>query len=566
MSRPFRLKLVTPPRIYPGLQGYPPLPSLGSSLLAAKARAAGIEVDQDDLDIKLIHNRPLLEDLTELCQGLASDRLPALCANLLREKSVRKVVARLADESDFNGFDLIGWSLNENSLTPALLLAAYVSAQTGTPAVVGGRISFLYGEALRDYPFITYVVRDFGEIPLVRLVEALQGKTSFEEVPSLLWVTGDGELHSTPKWVFDLEAVPCSDFDGLPLEHFRSIPLHHRSFVNPLRQLILPYKFSYGCQHRCTFCSFSSARSEHALWLKPVERVIRELRHLRERHDTRCFMFLNSSVNVAPRYLGELVEALEEADLDLLWGDAARVAKLTPELVRRLAGVGCRYLNWGVESGSDRVLERMKKLTTCEETVRNLRAAHEAEIVNHLNLIAGFPGETEEDFQATLDVVRAARFAGAFTFQYSPRPGTPAADMPDQVPPDVVGERYRRLVDVVNEIAWEANRDFLGCSVEVLVSEGEGRKDGRTERITGRAADNRLVHVGLPTESSADLVIRPGDMVTARVTYAAPHHLVADEVIDMRPTPAGDAWQARQGAPSAPASPGILLGLPSVRS
>jgi tRNA-2-methylthio-N6-dimethylallyladenosine synthase len=136
------------------------------------------------------------------------------------------------------------------------------------------------------------------------------------------------------------------------------------------------------------------------------------------------------------------------------------------------------------------------------------------------DIIVGFPGETEDDFEQTLDVVRAARFAGAFTFQYSQRPGTPAATMPGQVPKQVVQARYDRLVELQDDIAWAGNKALLGHEVEVLVSRGEGRKDGATGRLSGRARDGRLVHVAGAAE--------PGDLVTAAITHAAPHHLVAD--------------------------------------
>jgi tRNA-2-methylthio-N6-dimethylallyladenosine synthase len=177
------------------------------------------------------------------------------------------------------------------------------------------------------------------------------------------------------------------------------------------------------------------------------------------------------------------------------------------------------------------------------------------------DIIVGFPGETEEDFRATLDVVRAARFSGAFTFQYSKRPGTPAAALEDQVPREVVQERYERLVEVVNEIAWEENKRLVGRQVELLVAEGEGRKDAATHRLSGRGPDNRLVHF-TPESVDADAV-RPGDLVTVEVTYAAPHHLVADgPVLVHRRTRSGDAWAARQGRTPEPA--GVSLGMPSV--
>jgi len=175
------------------------------------------------------------------------------------------------------------------------------------------------------------------------------------------------------------------------------------------------------------------------------------------------------------------------------------------------------------------------------------------------DIIVGFPGETEDDFGQTLEVVREAEFAAAFTFQYSVRPGTPAATMPDQVPPDVVRDRYQRLVDVVNEVAWAENKRLLGRRVELLVAEGEGRKDAATHRMTGRARDNRLVHfMSPPAEVGAathlprpgDSPIRPGDLVEVEVTYAAPHHLVADgPVLTHRRTRSGDAWEARTTAP-----------------
>ena len=159
--------------------------------------------------------------------------------------------------------------------------------------------------------------------------------------------------------------------------------------------------------------------------------------------------------------------------------------------------------------------------------------------------------------------MRQARFVNCYTFQYSKRPGTPAADMDDQVPPSVVRERYERLVAVADEVAWDEAKTQVGRVVDVLVAEGEGRKDDQTHRMSGRAADNRLVHL-LATDA------RPGDMASVEVTYAAPHHLVADIVHGVRRTRAGDAWEARQGSGETPQVSGkrepvgVLLGMPAL--
>ena len=220
-------------------------------------------------------------------------------------------------------------------------------------------------------------------------------------------------------------------------------------------------------------------------------------------------------------------------------------------------------LHMPLQSGSDAVLRRMRRSYRRDRylgIIERVRAAMPDAAIT-TDVIVGFPGETEEDFEQTLDVVRQARFAGAFTFQYSIRPGTPAATMDGQVPKAVVQERYERLVATQDDISWAENRAQLGRVVEVLVAEGEGRKDGATHRLSGRAADNRLVHV-------AACDARPGDVVTAVVTYAAPHHLVADGPVPaVRRTRAGDAWQARTAAPPpAPADAPVLLGLPARRS
>jgi tRNA-2-methylthio-N6-dimethylallyladenosine synthase len=219
------------------------------------------------------------------------------------------------------------------------------------------------------------------------------------------------------------------------------------------------------------------------------------------------------------------------------------------------------HLHMPLQSGSDRVLQAMRRSYRQERYLgiidRVRHAMPEAAITT--DIIVGFPGETEEDFEQTMEVVRQARFASAFTFQYSKRPGTPAASMPGQVPREIVQDRYERLVALVNDIAWEANRELVGRTVEVLIAKGEGRKDADTARLSGRARDNRLVHVSADPDRPA----RPGDVVTATVTYAAPHHLVADEVHMVRRTRAGDAGEA--AVRSTDQTDPVMLGMPKIQ-
>jgi tRNA-2-methylthio-N6-dimethylallyladenosine synthase len=234
-------------------------------------------------------------------------------------------------------------------------------------------------------------------------------------------------------------------------------------------------------------------------------------------------------------------------------------AEFTDDVIEAMAETPnvCPTLHMPLQSGSDRILRAMRRSYRAERylgIIDRVRAAIPNAAIT-TDLIVGFPGETEDDFQATLDVVERARFAGAFTFQYSKRPGTPAAELPDQVPKAVVSERYQRLIELQERISLEENRAQIDRPVEVLVAAGEGRKDASTARMSGRARDGRLVHF-----DPAGLDIRPGDVVTTAVTGAAPHHLIADSAVQShRRTRAGDAHAAGQRPRT-----GVGLGMPGI--
>jgi tRNA-2-methylthio-N6-dimethylallyladenosine synthase len=332
---------------------------------------------------------------------------------------------------------------------------------------------------------------------------------------------------------------------------------------------------SVGCNNTCTFCIVPSLRGREKD-RRPGE-VLREVEAL-VADGVLEVTLLGQNVNSYGVGFGDLVGAAEQKQsafgkLLRACGDVAGLERVrftsphprdfTDDVIEAMAETPnvMPSLHMPLQSGSDRVLKAMRRSYRAEKylgIIDRVRAAMPDAAIT-TDVIVGFPGETEDDFAATLDVVRAARFAGAFTFQYSKRPGTPAADMPGQVPPEVVAERYQRLVALVEDVAWEQNKGLLGETVEVLVAEGEGRKDDATRRLSGRARDNRLVHL-----AANDAPARPGDVVDARVTYAAPHHLVADDVLAVRRTRGGDAWEARQSAPSAAAA-AVPLGMPTRR-
>lgn len=230
----------------------------------------------------------------------------------------------------------------------------------------------------------------------------------------------------------------------------------------------------------------------------------------------------------------------------------------------------CPQLHMPLQSGSDRVLKEMRRSYRSKKFLGILDEVREK--IPHAaittDIIVGFPGETEEDFQATMDVVERARFASAFTFQYSPRPpGTPPAGArEDQIPKEVVQDRFERLVALQDRIAAEENAKLVGTDVELLVQATGGRKNEETHRLTGRARDGRLVHF-TPSDAAGNEIagdIRPGDVVHTTVTDAGSFFLIADAgVTEHRRTKAGDMSAAGETPPTT-APIGVGLGLPSI--
>jgi tRNA-2-methylthio-N6-dimethylallyladenosine synthase len=340
---------------------------------------------------------------------------------------------------------------------------------------------------------------------------------------------------------------------------------------------------SVGCNNTCTFCIVPSLRGKEKD-RRPGD-VLREVRALVEQGVLEITL-LGQNVNTYGVEFGDrlafgkLLRACGEVEgLERVRFTSPHPAAFTDDVIEAMAQTPnvMHQLHMPLQSGSDRVLKAMRRSYRAERylgIIERVRAAMPDAAIS-TDIIVGFPGETEDDFERTLDVVRQARFAQAYTFQYSIRPGTPAATMPGQVPAEVVRERYERLVELQNAISWAENKAQVGRVVEVLVAEGEGRKDEATHRLSGRAPDNRLVHFSPGDPAEGHAVPRPGDMVTVRVTYAAPHHLVADGApLALRRTRAGDAWEARDSAAcGVPAASGqvagqggaVSLGMPTVR-
>jgi len=339
---------------------------------------------------------------------------------------------------------------------------------------------------------------------------------------------------------------------------------------------------SVGCNNTCTFCIVPSLRGKEKD-RRPGD-ILNEIRLLVDDGAIEVTL-LGQNVNSYGVEFGDrqafsklLRAAGEIPGLERVRFTSPHPAAFTDDVIDAMAETPAvmPQLHMPLQSGSDRILKAMRRSYRSERFLGILDRVREKmpHAAISTDIIVGFPGETDEDFEDTMRVVEQARFAGAFTFQYSIREGTPAATMPDQVPKEVVQERYNRLVALQERISLEENQAQLGRTVEVLVSTGEGKKDAATHRLTGRAEDNRLVHFEVPEGSPTP---RPGDVVTTVVTHAAPFHLLADSPdgapLRIRRTRAGDAWDRAQAdscgvpAPTGDAGPrAVSLGLPMIRT
>ena len=326
---------------------------------------------------------------------------------------------------------------------------------------------------------------------------------------------------------------------------------------------------SVGCNNSCTFCIVPSLRGKevdrspgdiHAEVSSLADQGVLEVTLLGQNVNAYGVSFADPRL---PRDRGAFASLLRACGcidgLERVRFTSPHPAEFTDDVIEAMAETPnvCPALHMPLQSGSDRVLRAMRRSYRAERylgIIDRVRAAMPHAAIT-TDLIVGFPGETEDDFAATLDVVERARFAGAFTFQYSKRPGTPAAGMPEQLPREVVQERYERLLAVQERISLEQNRAQVDNTVEVLVAAGEGRKDDRTFRMSGRARDGRLVHFA----PGGDGPIRPGDVVTTAITDAAPHYLIADGPVQThRRTRAGDAHESGRRPRS------VGLGLPAL--
>jgi tRNA-2-methylthio-N6-dimethylallyladenosine synthase len=296
-----------------------------------------------------------------------------------------------------------------------------------------------------------------------------------------------------------------------------------------------------GCDNTCTFCIVPIVRGPEVS--RRIGDIVREVEELAADGVTEVTL-LGQNVNSYGRDLGagqyrprfaDLLRALDAVDgIRRLRYTSPHPKDLRPETIAAMAECDsvCEHLHLPLQSGSDRTLARMHRGYTAERYLSRLSAARHAipDLAVTTDLIVGFPGETDADFERTLEVVDEASYDAAFTFVFSPRPGTPAASMVDGfVPAEVTRERMRRLTNLVESHALAHHEARAGRVEEVLV-DGPSKKDPGV--LSGRTRQNKLVHFA-PGDRDDQPV--PGAYVEVRITGAAPHWLRGEQIATTAP-------------------------------
>jgi tRNA-2-methylthio-N6-dimethylallyladenosine synthase len=321
---------------------------------------------------------------------------------------------------------------------------------------------------------------------------------------------------------------------------------------------------SVGCNNTCTFCIVPTLRGIEKD--RSEEDILREIRALVAQGVIEITL-LGQNVNAYGVDFGDrqafakLLRKCGDVDgLERVRFMSPHPRDFTDDVIEAMAETHnvMPHLHMPLQSGSDRILQSMRRSYRSDRYLKILENVRSA--IPHASIttdiIVGFPGESEEDFQATLDLCTEAQFAAAYTYQYSIRPGTPAATMPDQISAAVVGERYTRLHEHQQLISLGVNKRAIGKKMRVLVGEYEGRRDARESRLTGKSEDFRLVHFA--DSSNA----RAGDFVDVQITDASAHYLIGEELQTIS-TRGGDAHELRTVEMK---SSGVSLGIPTVRA
>ncbi len=359
-------------------------PPLEPASVAGHLRAKGVNVELDDLAVRVATEQ---RQAKRVKVGVFDD--PDRTVAHLQGKVCIRYMDITADRMiglsslDLSSADLVGvFAPGIEHLMPALALARSL-ADNGSEVVLAGAAAGPFAEkCVSSFPFLRGVVFAGTEEAFHALA------TGTGTVPGMVERVGK-EVRTQPPIDVPLDQLPPPDFTGLPEDRY------------PDKLARLPYRISRGCPGSCAYCAYHLDR---VLEVRPPERVAADLAVLMDRYDADEFVFTDNTLNISTGHMEGLCDAL--SPLSVRWSGYARPTGLDRQLLSRMRAAGCIKLNLGLESGSQRLLDRFQKGIPAGEAERIIRDAHEAGIACEVNFMVGFPGEGEDDLTATEELAR----------------------------------------------------------------------------------------------------------------------------------------------------------------
>ena len=364
-------------------------------------------------------------------------------------------------------------------------------------------------------------------------VAQAEGKEILRRAPAVDLVVGPQTYHRLPQVLKDVrEGRKAVETDYALEDKFEHLPSPEKA-VTKSRGPTAFLTVQEGCDKFCTFCVVPYTRGSEVS--RPLAQIVDEAKKLAEA-GVRELTLLGQNVNAWHGTdaagnaigLGELITAIAEIDgLDRLRYTTSHPRDMDDRLIAAHATQPklMPYLHLPVQSGSDRILKAMNRKHTAADymaLVKRIRAVN-PELALSGDFIVGFPGETDEDFEATMRLIEEVGYAQAFSFKYSPRPGTPGADLPDHVPEDVKSERLDRLQTLLFQQQRDFARACVGKTIDLLL-EKEGRMPGQ---LVGRSPWLQPVIIDAQATKSGDK-LKIGDIIKVRITEAGPNSLFAE--------------------------------------
>ena len=314
--------------------------------------------------------------------------------------------------------DVVIWSTGTPSIQSDLELASLVKGCNDriVTAVFGTHVTVLDKECLEGFPHINCIIRNEPEITIREFVKSLEGEGALEKVSGITFRNAAGEIVSNPSRPFfeDLDRLPLPAWHLLDLDRYR-LPLKGKRFlmVAPLR----------GCPFKCSFCTCHTYYGK-GLRKRSIESVLKEIKQGIERYGIKDFFFWAETFVVDKDYVAALCSAIIEEGLSISWTSNSRVDTVDASLLSLMARAGCWMISYGIESGSQKVLDEAQKGTSIEQAFNAVRSTREAGIKTVGHFILGLPGETRESLEHTINFARNLQLDLAQFYCAVPFPGS----------------------------------------------------------------------------------------------------------------------------------------------